>query len=109
MGGEHVAGPGCPECHWEWLPCLTHEAEGAREHRKRGMSFVEMTDFSIDAKFFEHAPASDSENDLLGKARPRFRWVEMSRDAAVGRGIEEIVAVQQIQRHLPHTSLPDPQ
>src|SRR5512146_3167186 len=103
MGGEHVAGPGCPECHREGLPCLTHEAEGAREHRKRGMSFVEMTDLRIDAKFFKHAPTSDSENDFLNQARPRFHGIEMSRDAALGRSIEEIVAVQQILRNLSHT------
>ena len=57
----------------------------------------------------QQAPAADAEDDLLRQAQLRSAAVELAGDAAVGRRVGGIVAVEQVERHAPDLHLPGAQ
>jgi hypothetical protein len=72
------------------------------------MALIEVTDLDIESEIFNYAPPSNPQNNLLGQAHFLISRIEMRRGAAVRRAVAQIIAIQQIQCHFPHTCLPDP-
>ena len=48
MGRKHITDPGCPQRHRERLSRPVHKAAGTCEHRKSGMSLVQVAEFHIE-------------------------------------------------------------
>ena len=78
--GKEVAGTRDGQRDLERLPGLLHEAAGSLQHRERGMAFVQVADFRLDARAPRRSrqPPIPSTHLLLAGAAPgrrrRARW-----------------------------------
>jgi len=74
-----------------------HELARTLDHRQRGMALVEMADLDVQAERLDQAPPAHAEDDLLQQADLGVAPVERRRQAAVGRRVEGVVAVEEVQ------------
>jgi hypothetical protein len=65
-----------------------------------------MTDFRLDPQRTQQAPAADAERHLLQETDLVGAAVELSGDAAIGRHVQRIVAVEEVQGNSAHPRLP---
>ena len=59
VGGEEVTRPRYGQRDFERLPCLFHETPGPFQNGEGRMSFIEVTDFRLDAERAEQPPPAD--------------------------------------------------
>jgi hypothetical protein len=73
------------------------------------MTLVQVTDLDRGGERLDNPPAGHPENDLLRDADFAPGIVKFARDAAVGRAVERVVGVEQVQFDAPDQSLPHAQ
>ncbi len=109
VGREHVPCPRGPQRHPEGNFVLFRKALCAGEHGKRRMTFVHVADLDLDPQLLQQPPTADAQHQLLQQPLLFPGRVQVGRDAAVPRAVQGVIAVQQIQVHLAHAGVPDPQ
>ena len=107
--GEEVAGAGDLQRDVERLPGLVHEGGGPFQDREGGVPFVQVTDLGHLAERPEEQPAADAEEDLLAEPELHAAAVELAGDAADGRRVRRVVAVEEIERDAADQRLPGAQ
>jgi hypothetical protein len=74
-----------------------HEIAGAFQYREGRMPFIQVTDFRVDAKCSEQAPAADPEKQFLLEAQLRPTPIQLAGDRSITGKVRRIVAVQQVK------------
>ena len=93
--GEQIARPRDGQRGLEGPAGFFHETAGAFQHSERRMTFIEVTDFRLDAERREQAPSAYSEHHFLFEAQLRPAAVKLAGYAAMRGIIRCVVAVQQ--------------
>ncbi len=109
VGGEDIAGARRPQRLPESQIRLDGEVTRPLDDGECRMSFVDVADLGIRMECLDDAPAADAKHDLLHQSCLASTAIELCRYAAVGRAVERIVAVQQIELHVPDGRLPHAQ
>jgi hypothetical protein len=81
----------------------------ALEYGERGVAFIEVAHFRLEAECGEQAPAADAEHQLLHETQVGITAIQGTRDAAVRREVRCIIAVEQIEPRASDLNLPGPQ
>jgi hypothetical protein len=61
MGGEQISGPSDGQRNLKGLTRFIHKSSGSFQDRERGMPFIQVTDFRLDAKRDQQSPTADSQ------------------------------------------------
>ncbi len=78
------------------------------QHREGGVALVEMADLDLRVQRLHQAPAADAQHDLLHQPHLAAAAVQLAGDAAIGRAVHRVVAVQQIEQGPPDHDAPHP-
>ena len=108
VGGEEVPRSRDGQCDIEGLRGLQHQAAGTLQHGQGCVPFVEVAHFGLDPERDEQPPATDPEEDLLGKAQLRPPAVQLAGDPATSGDIGAVVTVEQVELHSTNLDLPGP-
>src|SRR6516225_9160871 len=109
MGGEQIPGPCCPQRLPERETRAPHVGSRPLENGEGGMTLVQVADLDLGGERLDRPPPGDPENDLLRDADFGPGVVELAGDAAVGRAVERVVGVEQVEPDAPDQRLPDAQ
>jgi hypothetical protein len=83
VGGEEVPRSRDGQRDIEGLRGLLHETAGALQHGKGRMTFVQMTDFRLDAECGEQPPAANPQNQFLLKAQLGPAAIQLAGDPSM--------------------------
>ena len=86
-----------------------HQRAGALDDGQSRMAFVQVADFGIGRDRFDDAPAGDAEHQILQQPHLDARLVKPAGDAAIGRAVERVIAVEKVELHAPDLCLPHPE
>ena len=83
VGGEEVPRPRDGQSDFEGLPGFFHETSGALQHGEGRVSFIQVTDFRLDAQCAEQSPAANPEQQFLLEAQLRPAPVQFAGDSSM--------------------------
>ena len=109
VGREDVSSARGGQRHVEGLAGVIHEASGALQDRERRVAFVQVADFGLELERSQQPPSANPQQHLLAQPQLGSAPVQLTGDAADGRRVRRVVAVEQIQRHPADPGLPGPE
>ncbi len=113
VGGKKVPGSRGGEGHLEGDSPVLHVTTRPLQDGERGMALVEMADVGFDPQLAQQPPAADAQDHLLLQAYLGAAPVELAGYAAVGRTVQQVVGVEQVELDpsgidLPHAQVHRP-
>ena len=91
---------------FEGLPVFFHEISGALQHGERRMTFIQVTDFRLEAERAEQPPSADPEQQFLLEAQLRPASIELAGNSSMDGEVRRVIAVQQVKLHSTDLHLP---
>src|SRR5208283_2592625 len=73
------------------------------------MSFIQVTDFRLDAERAEQPPPANPKHNLLFQPQLRSAPIKLAGNAAVSREVRKVIAVEQVKMHPANLDLPGTQ
>ena len=109
VGGEEVSRSRDGQRDFEGLPGFFHETSGTLQHGEGRMSFIQVTDFRLDAQRAEQPPAANPEKQFLLEAQLRPAPVQLAGDPSMSGDVRRVIAIQQVELDSTGLDLPGAQ
>ncbi len=109
MRGKDIARSRCIQGAGKSAPEIVHMAMNTGKNGEGGMSLVEMANIDGHTQLPQQLPTANTQTDFLLQAHLWSAPVELGGDATIGRTIERVVTIQQIEGDPSNLGLPSAQ